>query len=140
LRSFKITDLVEKPKELGENNNLPSKKIIITDDEEHILDVTKMILEEYGYEIITSNSPLNTLDIIKSDKDIDLLLTDIIMPEMNGYELAKLTKQISPNIKIIFMSGFTNNLLFENTMEEEIKFIQKPYKSFELYDKIREVI
>jgi YesN/AraC family two-component response regulator len=62
------------------------------------------------------------------------------MPEMNGYELAKLTKQISPNIKIIFMSGFTNNLLFENTMEEEIKFIQKPYKSFELYDKIREVI
>ncbi len=117
------------------------KKILVTDDEEMILEITKIILEEYGYEIITSNSPVESLDIIKSNTDIDLLLTDVVMPEMNGYELAKLTKNISPDIKVLLMSGYTNDILPEHSsLEEDIHFIQKPYKSTELYDKIKQVI
>jgi PAS domain S-box-containing protein len=116
------------------------KTILITEDEESILKVTKMILEDCGHKIITSTSPLRSLELAKEYKEIDLLITDVIMPEINGYELAKSIKDICPDIKILFMSGYSEDILTnDGVLEKEINFIQKPYNASDLYNKINKI-
>jgi PAS domain S-box-containing protein len=116
--------------------------ILITEDEDAILKTTKYILEEFNYKVYTANSPLKALEIVENnDTDIQLLITDVVMPYMNGKELAeKISRKIS-NIKVIYVSGYPENIIANNgILFEKINFIQKPFTTKKLLSTIKQVL
>ena len=105
------------------------KTILIVEDQEAILSALEKVLASSGYNVITSDNPLKALDIAK-DKDIemDLLITDVIMPEMDGKVLSEKILKIHPNIKVLFMSGYSEDIISNRgILFDEINFIQKPF-------------
>ena len=105
--------------------------ILVVEDEESILKIIERILEKIGYVVLTANSPGQAL--IKAEThsgQISLLVTDVIMPEMNGRELSERIKNLYPHIKCLFMSGYTADVISSSgVIEEGMNFIQKPFSS-----------
>ena len=116
--------------------------ILLVEDEHGILSVIKRILETLGYQILASTSPIEALHIAqKHPAIIHLLMTDIIMPEMNGRELAQKLVALHPRIKSLFMSGYTADIIAHHgVLEDGVEFIQKPFSTYDLTVKIREVL
>ncbi|MBZ4671858.1 PAS domain S-box protein [Deferribacterales bacterium Es71-Z0220] len=112
--------------------------LLLVEDEESVLDSVKSILEMLNYKVFHSASPLSALELLQTHKDeIKLIITDMVMPEMDGLEFAKRAREINPDIKIIFSSGHSEKML------EDMKigivngsFIQKPYDIRDLTLKI----
>ncbi len=109
--------------------------ILIVDDEELLSSLTKKILSQSGFlKLLTAASGKEALAILAKNR-VDLLLTDIIMPEMNGHELATRAKKTHPEIKILFISGYS-----EETNDSPIKKIQKPVEAKELLAQVSMVL
>ena len=104
--------------------------------------MAKTSLEEFGYKVITALSPSDAILLCSSYREkINLLLTDVIMPLMNGKELKTRIEKIRPGIKTVFMSGYTANVITEGgILKEGIEFIQKPFTPQILAKKIRDVL
>ena len=102
----------------------------------------RIALQEYGYKVLTALSPGEGILLCESfESEIDLLLTDVIMPTMNGKELRDKIQTIKPNIKTIFMSGYTANVIaHRGVLDEGIDFIQKPFSPYRLAKKVYEVL
>lgn len=119
-----------------------NETILVVEDEPHILGMTKMMLKHLGYEVLSFSSPSEA--ILLSQKHvgkIDLLLTDVVMPEMNGRELARRLLQMFPHLKTLYMSGYTGNVIADHgVLDEGINFIQKPYTIKVLADQLRKVL
>lgn len=81
------------------------KMILIVDDHEDLRESLAVILEDEGFQIKQASQGVEALEILKSDQQIDLLITDVLMPEMDGIELAGLVKNEHPNLKIMLISG-----------------------------------
>ncbi len=119
-----------------------TETILLVEDEPAILKMTNSMLEKQGYKIFASNNPLETINLVKSIKNkVDLLISDVVMPEMNGLELSKILRKQFPEMKILFVSGYTANIM-ENkgALEDGYHFLQKPFSKIEFQKKIREVI
>ena len=116
--------------------------ILLVEDEPAILDMTKQMLEIRGYTVLAAITPGEAIRIAEERKsEIDLLLSDVIMPEMNGRDLVKQIQTFYPEIKYIFMSGYPANVIADQGgMDESIYFLQKPFVIKSLDDKIREVL
>jgi PAS domain S-box-containing protein len=116
--------------------------ILLVEDEGSILDVGKVVLERFGYSVLTALSPKEALKIAQSwDDPIHLLITDVVMPEMNGRELQTHLEKIKPGIKVLFMSGYTSNVIVHRgVLEENVNFLQKPFSIDTLSTKVREVL
>jgi len=116
--------------------------ILLVEDQEMVRDLVTEILEDEGFKVITAYNGLNALEVTKEYTDpIDLMLTDVIMPEMNGKELAKRIEVEKPELKIIFMSGYTGEeMRNRGVLEPGTNFIQKPFAPDSLVDKVREVL
>jgi len=114
--------------------------ILLVEDEESILSLSKRILEDLGYTVLATNSPNDSLRLIKEHVGkLNLLITDVVMPEMNGLELSKQLQSLYPNIKILFMSGYTANVIVHRgVLEEGVCFIPKPFSKKDLALKVRE--
>lgn len=119
-----------------------SETILVVEDEADLLDLTKSSLEEYGYKVITSLSPGKSILLCEMYHDeINLLLTDVVMPSMNGKELRERIRRIMPDIKTLFMSGYTADIIaHRGVLEEDVEFIQKPFTPYALAKKVREVL
>ncbi len=116
--------------------------ILLVEDESRILEMTKEILEKLGYNVLIANSPHQSLELIDQyAKAIDLLLTDVVLPEMNGKELAHHIQKKHPDMHVLFMSGYTANVIVHNgVLDEGINFIQKPFSIGDLTSKIRDIL
>jgi len=116
--------------------------VLVVEDEMMYLQISKSILESYGYEVLTASSPGEALRVVKEHNGkIDLLLTDLIMPEMNGKDLAKKVVSLFPDIVCLFMSGYTDNVIVHHgVLDEGIHFIQKPFSKQILSKKVRELL
>lgn len=116
-----------------------TETILLVEDSEYLLNMTKIILERQGYQVLSARTGVEALNIIRSNvQTIDLLLTDVIMPEMNGDQLVRETKQLCPNIAVLLMSGYADEILTNESMiNDEWLFIQKPYSTSNLLSKIR---
>ncbi|HPU29904.1 MAG TPA: PAS domain S-box protein [Syntrophorhabdaceae bacterium] len=130
---------------IAETEAYPQSKgetILIVEDEKDVLELCVSMLEELGYRVISASTPFEAINKFKMHKDeIDLLITDVIMPEMNGKELSKMLLSIKPDLKCIFMSGYTNNAIIHNgIIESGISYLQKPFTLHELSSKVRETI
>jgi len=116
--------------------------ILLVEDEPAILEVTTMLLEHQGYTVLTAGTPGAAIALAeKHAGEIHLLLTDVVMPEMNGRELAKNLLSFYPDLKRLFMSGYTANVIAHHgVLDEGVYFIQKPFSAKDLAAKIREAL
>ena len=113
--------------------------IMVVDDEESLLSLTAEILRQQGYHIICASNGKQALEILEKEQ-VDLLLSDVIMPEMDGYQLAQAVKEKFPAIKIQLASGFTDNRhenMVNDTLHENLLY--KPYNSQDLLQRIRDL-
>ncbi|HUI28769.1 MAG TPA: PAS domain S-box protein [Candidatus Acidoferrales bacterium] len=119
-----------------------SETILIVEDEGELLELAKNSLEEYGYKVLTSLSPERGISLCETCQDrIHLLLTDVVMPAMNGKELRDRVRMIKPDIKTLFMSGYTAEIIaHRGVLEEDVEFIQKPFTPYALAKKVHEVL
>ena len=119
-----------------------NETILIVDDNASIRQLIVDILKPLGYNCIEAASAKDAINILRKYKgEIHLLLTDVVMPEMNGKELAEIIKKERPGIKVIFMSGYTENIIAHNgILEQGINYISKPITPVELSQKIKNVL
>jgi len=119
-----------------------SETILVVDDDEVVLDSAAYLLKVRGYTVVSALGASAALEAAASyEGTIELLLTDVSMPEMNGWELSqKLTAQ-RPDMKIIFMSGYAEDVLKAGAAKDEhIEFLQKPPDGNTLFRRIRKVL
>lgn len=116
--------------------------ILLVEDEPSILSVARRMLEKLGYQVLAAGTPGEALDLVEKHRGgIDLLLTDVVMPQMNGKELAARLTDRWPNLKCLFMSGYTADMIAHHgVLAEGVQFIQKPFSKAELSGKISEVL
>jgi PAS domain S-box-containing protein len=119
-----------------------SETILLVEDEEALLDIMTAMLKELGYRILTADSPHAALELVqKYDAPIHLLLTDVIMPGMNGRELQKRINALLPELKCLFISGYTANVIaHQGILEEGLNFLNKPFSFQDLATKLRSVL
>lgn len=116
--------------------------ILVLEDEATVMNITRIMLEKLGYKVLASRSPNEAMANTKDHGGkIDLLITDVVMPEMNGREFASQIKTLYPNIKVLFMSGYTANVIAHHgVLDEGVKFIQKPFSMGNLAVKVRKTL
>ena len=119
-----------------------SERILLVEDDANVLRMTTSILKRHDYQVLAVGSGSEALKILEKDESaIDLLLTDVIMPEMNGKDLFKKALCLHPELKVIFMSGYTNDIISsQGILDENTSFIQKPFSVKGLTSKVREVL
>ena len=116
--------------------------ILIVEDEPSLLEMNLVMLQHLGYVTLSAGTPTEAIRIFQeSSSKIHLVITDVVMPEMNGRELVDQLKRIQPGIKYLFMSGYTANIIaHQGVMDKGVNFIQKPFTLKTLATKIREVM
>jgi CheY-like chemotaxis protein len=114
----------------------------VVEDEEAVRDVAKRILREAGYAVLTAASPNDALLACQAHKGkIDLLLTDVVMPQMSGRLLAERLALARPGIKVVYMSGYTDDaIVHHGTLDPGTNFVAKPFSAADLTRKILEVL
>jgi PAS domain S-box-containing protein len=119
-----------------------NETILLVDDEAAILNLHQRLLHSLGYEVIKAISPAEALEkALELDGKIDLLLTDVIMPGMNGRQLAEQLQTRYPHLKVIYVSGYTADIIsYQGIWERDVHFLQKPFTKAALANKIREAI
>jgi len=119
-----------------------SETVLIVEDDPGILEVAEAILSHCGYTVMAARAPGQAVDMVQSSSGkIDLLLTDVVMPVMNGRELAQRIEEIRPGIKCLFMSGYTADVIADHgVLNEGVNFLSKPFTVPELARKVREVL
>jgi two-component system, cell cycle sensor histidine kinase and response regulator CckA len=119
-----------------------TETVLMVEDEEAILNVGKMMLERLGYTVLAANAPGRAISLATEfSGTINLLIIDIVMPEMTGLELAERITSIKPGVKCLYMSGYTASVItHRNVLNENVNFISKPFSLMELSSKVREAL
>ena len=129
------------PKMEGAAKALPRglETILVVEDEPTILEISKLMLERQGYTVLAAATPLESLRLARERQGgIHLLMTDVVMPEMDGRELATRLLALHPGLKCLFMSGYTANVIARHgVLDEGMHFIQKPFTIPDLAAKVR---
>ncbi len=138
-------DITEDSVELQKETFVPAvghKHVLIVDDDEEVRALASEMLQALNYQVTEANNGKQALHLLKEAScKPDLIITDLIMPEMDGIEFANKTKQILPDVKFLYASGFAGDRFKTNSKSEiEELFIQKPYTLHALGQKIREVL
>lgn len=127
-----------------EKSELPrgTETILLVEDEPAVRELAASVLRERGYTVLTASHGQEALRLAREHVDnVQLLLTDVVMPGMNGPDLARQLSQVRPDLKIIFMSGYTDGIIGQHgILEPGNVFIQKPFSPRMLVQKIREVL
>jgi PAS domain S-box-containing protein len=147
--SFKIYipyQLEKEPAQTFSNQTQESPQgqetILLVEDEPSILKMIEKMLTRLGYKVLSANTPGEAINLAKNQfNQIHLLMTDVVMPEMNGRDLAETIILLNPEIKYLFMSGYTADVIADHgVLDEHVSFIQKPFSHKELADMIRQVM
>jgi signal transduction histidine kinase len=119
-----------------------NETILLVEDEPAILDLSRRMLEKQGYQVVTASTPGEAIRLAQEHVGtINLLMTDVVMPEMNGRELAKRLLSIYPDLKRLFMSGYTADVIAHHgVLEEGVHFLQKPFTMVDLGTRVREAL
>ncbi|RLC20096.1 MAG: response regulator [Deltaproteobacteria bacterium] len=119
-----------------------TETILVAEDDEKVLDITRRMLKGYGYRVLTARDGREAMRVAaEHNGPIHLLLTDVIMPEMDGRELANRLREKRPDLRALFMSGYTGNMIsHRNILDGDVAFIQKPFAREVLAVKVRKVL
>ena len=116
--------------------------LLVVEDDPMLLELTVMMLGDLGYTVISASSPGEAIALNREyDGDIDLFITDVIMPGMNGRDLAFRLLEVRPGMKCLYMSGYTSNVIaHQGVLDEGVNYIQKPFSLGDLARKLRSVL
>ncbi len=119
-----------------------AETLLLVEDEESILHLAKTVLERLGYKVLAAPSPQKALTVAEQyEGPIHLLITDVVMPEMNGQQLTEQIKRLIPTIKVLYMSGYTaDTIAHRGILAGNVEFIQKPFSNKSLAERVREVL
>jgi len=119
-----------------------NETILIAEDEDSVRAVAAAALERRGYRVLTACDGESALQLAREFPDaIDLLLTDVVMPRMNGHELATRMTQLRPSVRVLFASGYTDDAtLLRGIRTDELSFLQKPFTAVDLLRHVRSVL
>jgi PAS domain S-box-containing protein len=129
----------EKP---GRDSRRGTETILLVEDEAGVRELARSVLAAQGYEVLVAGRPEEAIGLLQNhSREIQLLLTDVIMPTMSGRELARQVTAVRPQTRVLYMSGYTDNVISAGGMlEEGISFLQKPFTPTVLIHKVREVL
>jgi CheY-like chemotaxis protein len=132
----------DKNEEIFDDNLKGTETILVVEDEDEVRNLVCEMLQINGYNILEASNGENALSICKQYKEpIHLVLTDIVMPKMSGHDLVARLLHIQPQMKILYMSGYTDiALIHKGMLDSDIKFIQKPFTPLDLARKIRGIL
>ena len=121
---------------------IPHKTVLLVEDEDFVRNVTREVLELSGYQVIEAIDANDGLELYRQNIEIiDLVLTDVVMPGMNGREFANQLLALRPDLKIIFMSGYTDNAIVRESFSDlHLNYLQKPFTLDHLTDKVQQVL
>jgi CheY-like chemotaxis protein len=108
-------------------------RVLVVDDQEIVRTVVRLALEQAGYDVLEAASPSDALGLARSERDIDLFLVDVVLPEMDAFELAERLGDELPGVPMLFTSGYTD-------AREEGHFIQKPFTPAQLVSTIKAIL
>ena len=126
----------------SEMNQSEQKYILVIDDEEMLRDVLKEVLEMVGFSALFASSGKEGIQLFEENREhVQLILLDILMPEMSGLETHKAIKEIDPDMKFIFMSGFPDkDALSLQELAGDYVFVKKPFSVKEIISEIKQVL
>jgi CheY-like chemotaxis protein len=118
------------------------ERVLVVEDEASILQVTKAMLERLGYAVVTAGTPREAIGRAQAHAgDLRLLITDVIMPEMNGRDLAERISALVPGVKVLFASGYTANVIAHHgVLDDGVQFLPKPFSMKDLAVKVRQAL
>lgn len=123
---------IPRPLACGETGRMTGT-ILIVDDQDVVRDVIRLTLEAEGYTVLEAASPKAAIELARDAESVDLLVTDIVMPEMDAFELAERISTEIPGVRILYTSGYTD-------AAAEGPFIQKPFTPQQLAEKVSAVL
>lgn len=130
------------PEEVIETPLGEGEVVLLVEDEPAIGEICQIIIKNLGYRVLSADTPEEALHIADEHQgEIDLLVTDVVMPGMNGRELSQKLRGQYPDIKTLYMSGYTADVIVDRgVLEEEVQFIQKPFSVLDLGRKVKETL
>ena len=147
--SFKVyLPRLEAPVKADEQKPAPeigprgSETVLLVEDEDVVRGLATHILEDAGYKVLAARGGAEAIQLCTGPvKQIDLLLTDVVMPETSGKEVAERVTALRPHLKVLFMSGYTDEaIVHHGVLDSNVEFIQKPFTPMGLSKKVREVL
>jgi len=119
-----------------------TETVLVVEDEPKLRNLTRTYLEMQGYKVLEAEDGIRALEIALGHPDvIHLVLTDLVMPKMNGRQLAEQIASVHPEIKVLYMSGYSENVIAHNgTLEPGTMFLQKPFTLYSLSQKLRQAL
>lgn len=115
--------------------------ILVVEDGDAVRNLVCRMLVQYGYRVLEARDGHDALHVCQSHPDsIQLVLTDLVMPNMSGGELASRLMRLRPALRVLFMSGYTDEPVVRRLGRESVMFLQKPFTSITLSERIRQVL
>lgn len=114
--------------------------VLLVEDDQAILELAKTMLENYRYQVLSAASSSEAIRLARQKEDsIDLMVTDVVMPAMNGRDLAGIIQVLQPQMKLLYMSGYTADVIAHHgVLNEGVHFIQKPFSAAEFLTKVQQ--
>jgi CheY-like chemotaxis protein len=114
----------------------------LVEDEEPVRNITTRLLENLGYRVLEAENGQDALRLFNVGREkIDLLLTDVVMPDMSGREVAEALQSLDPDLRVLFHSGYTDDTVVRRgILRAEVAFLKKPFTLDSLAQKVREVL
>ncbi len=132
----------EKSSEKNSSSLEGTETVLVAEDNQAVRELSNVALKRFGYDVLIASNGAEALSLFKSHQGaIDLLITDVVMPGMNGKELYESLCEDEPNLRVLYMSGYTDNLIVHHgVLDDDVEFIQKPFAITTFAEKVREVL
>ncbi|WP_227820389.1 hybrid sensor histidine kinase/response regulator [Ramlibacter tataouinensis] len=124
------------PSEAGKGG---TEKVLVVDDQPEVLEVTSELFRILGFEVLVANSGQQALEMLQRTPDVRLILSDMVMPGMNGLQLGQKAKELVPGVKLILASGYTDAAIGNGMNLAGFHFLPKPYRMGDLVKKLRSI-
>jgi signal transduction histidine kinase/CheY-like chemotaxis protein len=119
----------------------PTEIVLVVEDQAGVRQMSVQMLRDLGYTVMHASDAKHALAMLESQPSFDLLFTDVVMPDMNGKQLADLIKQQRPDLKVLYTTGYTRNAVIHNGMlDRDVFFLPKPFTIQQLATKVRQVL
>jgi signal transduction histidine kinase/CheY-like chemotaxis protein len=118
-----------------------SETILVVEDHDGLREYSTSVLRELGYQVLEAPEGGEALKLLKSRQDVQLLFTDVVLPGLNGRQLADAALRVCPNLKVLFTTGYTRNAIVHNgRLDQGVDLISKPFTFADLAAKVRQVL
>jgi PAS domain S-box-containing protein len=125
----------------GDSTDISTQRVLVVEDDPVVRDVTVALLERQGHRVVVAESSAHAIELFDADPAaIDLLVTDVVMPQLNGWELAECLRAQRAELPIVFMSGYTDGAIGGSSLDEGMTFMPKPFSATDLATAVRDAL